>query len=138
MCMKLPLEVLNSSPYLPHPINTYTYGVTMVSMNLTIGRFVHESQVAYHVITTPSINILGFKKYLKDCMFVLFFFFFKFKWLCVGYSTISCFGLTLNLQLHGTMAGSKQNIINFLNNNNNKRSGCKRKNSKSNRAECSS
>ena len=73
--MKLPLEVLNSSPYLPHPINTYTCGVTMVSLNLTIGRFVHESQVAYHVITTPSINILGFKKYLKDCMFVLFFFF---------------------------------------------------------------
>ena len=55
-----------------------------------------------------------------------------------GYSTILCFGLTLNLQLHCTMAGSKQNIINFLNNNNNKRSGCKRKNSKSNRAECRS
>ena len=71
--MKLPLEVLNSSPYLPHPINTYTYGVTMVSMNLTIGRFVHESQVAYHVITTPSINLLGFKKYLKDYVCPFFF-----------------------------------------------------------------
>ena len=82
----------------------------MMSMNLTIGRFVHASQFAYHVITTQSINILGFKKYLKECMFVLFFFLNSNDYV-FGYFTILCSGLTLNLQLHGAMAGSKQNKI---------------------------
>ena len=47
MCVKLPPRDLNSSHCLPYLISTYTCEVTiipryaMMSMNLTIGRFVH-------------------------------------------------------------------------------------------------
>ena len=117
MCVKLPHRDINSSHCPPYLISTYTCEVTiipryaMMSMNLTIGRFVHASQFAYHVITTQSINILGFKKYLKECMFVLFFKKKNSNDYVFGYFTILCSRLTLNLQLHGAMAGSKQNKI---------------------------